>query len=269
MPTTHDVLDVLADLAAEAEILDELLSGLAPAQWTLPTPAPGWTITHQVAHLIADFRMAMLAAREPAAFSALTDRLGGEFDDKVRLAMADFLAGPPETLFGQWRGIRASALQALAEVPSARMLPWLARPLPAAALAAAGFMEVFAHGQDIADALQVRREYTDRIRHVVDFALGNWDFGYQVRGIDPPDRMPGWDLVAPSGAAWTIGDASAAQRISGPAVDFCLLVTRRRHRADLNLVATGPDADRWLDLAQAYRGVPGPGRQPGQFSPSM
>lgn len=50
------------------------------------------------------------------------------------------------------------------------------------------------------------------------------------------------------------------------AADFCLLVTRRRHRADLAVVVTGDEADRWLDIAQAYRSSPGPGRQPGQFS---
>ena len=33
----------LADLDAESAELDQLVVGLAPAQWALPTPAPGWT----------------------------------------------------------------------------------------------------------------------------------------------------------------------------------------------------------------------------------
>jgi len=36
--------------------------------------------------------------------------------------------------------------------------------------------------------------------------------------------------------------------------------------AALALAATGPLADQWLDLAQAYRGPAGPGRSPGQFA---
>lgn len=48
----------------------------------------------------------------------------------------------------------------------------------------------------------------------------------------------------------------------GPAYDFCLLVAHRRHRDDLDLVATGVDADRWLDIAQAFAGPPGSGRTP-------
>ena len=50
--------------------------------------------------------------------------------------------------------------------------------------------------------------------------------------------------------------------MTGSAYDFCLRVTQRRHRDDLDLVATGPDADRWLDLAQAFAGPPGEGRSP-------
>jgi hypothetical protein len=48
--------------------------------------------------------------------------------------------------------------------------------------------------------------------------------------------------------------------VRGSAVDFCLRVTQRRHRDDLDLVAEGPDADRWLDVAQAFAGPPGKGR---------
>jgi uncharacterized protein (TIGR03084 family) len=61
---------------------------------------------------------------------------------------------------------------------------------------------------------------------------------------------------------WAYGPEDAPQRVTGPALDFCLLVTQRAHRADLALTATGPDADRWLDIAQAFAGPPGTGRPP-------
>jgi uncharacterized protein (TIGR03084 family) len=157
-------------------------------------------------------------------------------------------------------------VQALAGLPGDQLVPWLVRPLPAAVLAAAGIMELFAHGQDIVDTLQVKREPTDRLRHLVAFAVRTWDFGYLSRGLTPPQVQFRFELTAPSGAVWAHGPADASQRIAGPAADFCLLVTRRRHRADLALQATGPDADRWLDIAQAYRGSPGRGRSPGQFA---
>jgi hypothetical protein len=141
--------------------------------------------------------------------------------------------------------------------------------MPAQVLASAGVMELFAHGQDIADTLGVRREHTDRIRHVVRFAMGNWDFGYRVRGLTPPAGGFRFELTAPSGERWEFGPfgpADPAGTVTGLAVDFCLLVTRRRHRDDLAVTASGPEADHWLDIAQAYRGSPGQGRAPGQFA---
>ncbi len=50
--------------------------------------------------------------------------------------------------------------------------------------------------------------------------------------------------------------------MTGPALDFCLLVTQRRHRDDTEMRAEGDVADRWLDVAQAFAGPPGPGRRP-------
>jgi hypothetical protein len=51
-------------------------------------------------------------------------------------------------------------------------------------------------------------------------------------------------------------------RVTGPALDLCLLVTQRRHRSDLALETTGPVAEEWLDVAQAFAGPPGAGREP-------
>lgn len=257
---------VITDLIAEAEVVDKMLGSIGESQWQLPTPAPGWTVAHQVAHLAATFRLAALAAGDPPRFGILLARLGDDFDANVAAALQPYLASPPDVLRARWRTEREAAVRALSALRPDDMVPWLVRPLPAAVLAAAGIMELFAHGQDIADALGVAPERTDRLRHLVAFAVRTWDFGYLARGLTPPDTRFRFELTAPSGAVWQEGPADAAQRIHGPAVDFCLLVTRRRHRADLALRATGPEADRWLDIAQAYRGSPGPGRAPGQFA---
>jgi uncharacterized protein (TIGR03084 family) len=76
------------------------------------------------------------------------------------------------------------------------------------------------------------------------------------------------ELVAPSGELWTWGPAEAADQVTGPALDFCLLVTQRRHRADTAVTARGPAAEHWLTIAQAFAGPPGEGRTPGQFDTS-
>ena len=39
-----------------------------------------------------------------------------------------------------------------------------------------------------------------------------------------------------------------------------MLVTQRRAPSDLDIVATGADAQKWLTIAQAFAGPPGKGR---------
>jgi len=253
--------DPIADLKADGDDIDELIAPLDAAQWATPTPAPGWSVAHQIAHLAATFRLAALAATDAGRFATVMSGLSPDFNTNVDNAMAEYLAEPPAVLLSRWRRERAAAEKALGALPGDRIVPWLVRPIPAAVLAAAGMMELFGHGQDVADALGIRRRYTDRVGHLVGFAVRTWDFGYQARGLTPPDVTFRFELTAPSGKRWEFGPADGAQRVVGPAVDFCLLVTRRRHRADLALEAYGDDADRWLDLAQAYRGPAGAGRR--------
>lgn len=258
--------DVISDLIAEGRDLDRLVADLDESQWALPTPAQGWTIAHQIAHLTMIYKMAGTAASDPQAFMEFVGSIEGDFNGAVQAALVPYLAQGTEKLLAGWRAERAVAERALAAVPAGQTVPWLVRPLPAPVLAAAGLMELFGHGQDIADALGVKRQYTDRVRHLSGFAVLTWDFGYQSRGLPTPEIELGFELTSPSGDLWTFGPASAEQRITGPAVDFCLLVTRRRHRDDLRLVASGADAEDWLDIAQAYRGPAGSGRIPGQFA---
>jgi len=249
-------------LITDGEEVDRLVADLDEAGWALDTPAPGWTVADQIAHLAATFRLAGLAASDPARFQALIGGLSADFGANVKAAMADLVAEPPAVLLQRWRAERAGAEKALAALEPGHIVPWLVRPLPAGVLAAAGMMELFAHGQDVADALGVRREHTDRLRHLVTFAVRTWDFGYQARSLPTPAVEFRFEITGPSGALWTFGPESAEQRVSGPAVDFCQLVTRRRHPDDLAIVATGPEAAHWLTIAQAYRGPAGEGRRP-------
>lgn len=258
--------DVIAALVADGSDVDRMVADLPADRWSAQTPAPGWTVKHQVAHLAATFRMAAMAAGNPASFRTLLGHLSSDFSGNVDRALAPYLAEEPAVLLRRWREERANAEHALLAVPPGQVVPWLVRPIPAPVLAMAGMMELFGHGQDIADALGVSRTPTDRLRYLCEFAVRVWDFGYLARGLTPPDVALGFDLTAPSGAVWRLGQDDATERIVGPAADFCLLVTRRRHRDDLTLKAEGAVADGWLDIAQAYRGPAGEGRRPGQFS---
>ncbi|HKN99438.1 MAG TPA: TIGR03084 family metal-binding protein, partial [Pseudonocardiaceae bacterium] len=166
-------------------------------------------------------------------------------------------------LLATWRRGRADLLATLRAVPAGTKLPWFGPPMGVASMATARLMETWAHGQDVVDALGVRRAPTARLRHVAHIGVRTVNFAFAVHGLEPPAEPFRFELTAPDGDLWAWGDESAADRITAPALDFCLLVTQRRHRDDLAVTATGPIARQWLPIAQAFAGPPGRGREPG------
>ncbi|MBW8803993.1 MAG: TIGR03084 family protein [Catenulisporales bacterium] len=259
--------DLLQDLDAESDVLDALVAPLDAAGWRTPTPAPGWTIAHQIAHLAWTDEVAALAARDPGEFSAFLARAlqeagGPGFVDQAAEEGAQL---DPTVLLEQWRADRRELAAALAAVPDGRKLPWFGPPMGAATMATARLMEAWAHGQDVADALGLRREPTGRLRHVAYLGVRTRDFAFVQRGMPAPAEEFRVELTGPDGELWTWGPPEAAERVTGPAADFCLLVAQRRHRDDLAVVAEGPAANTWLDIAQVFAGPSGPGRAKGQF----
>ena len=134
--------------------------------------------------------------------------------------------------------------------------------MSAASSLTARIMETWAHTQDIADALGVTREPTPRLRHVAHIGVGARAFSYAVHGKPLPAAGVRVELAGPDGTPWTWGPPGAADRVTGPALDFCLLVTQRRHRNDLALAIEGPAADGWMSIAQSFAGAAGTGRSP-------
>jgi uncharacterized protein (TIGR03084 family) len=143
-------------------------------------------------------------------------------------------------------------------------MPWFGPPMSAASMATARLMETWAHGQDVADALGATREPTHRLRHVAHIAVRTFGWSFAVNGLEAPEVPVRVELVGPDGERWAWGPEDAADRITGPAVDFCLLATQRRHRDELAVTAVGAAANAWLPLAQAFAGPPGAGRGKGR-----
>ena len=258
-----DLAAVLDDLTAEGAELDRLVAELPPTEWTRETPAVGWTIAHQIAHLMWTDEVATLSATDPAAFADVVKQAWQNpigFVDEG----AERLSHEPD-LLARWRKGRAGMVDALRDVAPGRKLDWFGPPMSVASMATARIMETWAHGQDVADTLGVTRALTARIKHVAHIGIRARNFAYSVNNQPPPAEEFRVDLAAPDGSLWTWGPEDAAQRVTGPALDFCLLVTQRRHPADLAVEAVGPDATHWLTIAQAFAGAPGKGREPGQF----
>lgn len=262
MTATPRLDHLLADLDAESAELDALVAPLDPQGWATPTPAEGWTVAHQISHLAWTDRLALLSAADPAAFLESVKPLATDVDGPVQAGAAEGAGEPPAQLLARWRAGRAALLDALRTVSPQTRLTWFATTMKPASMATSRLMETWAHGLDVAEALGAEPSPTPRLRHVAHLGVRTRDHSFRTHGLTPPAAEFRVALTGPDGEPWAWGPPDAAQSVSGPALDFCHLVTQRRDRADLALVAEGPDADRWLDIAQAFAGPPGKGRPP-------
>ena len=256
---------VLEDLVEETAGLDALVAGLEDAAWGRGTPAAGWTIAHQIAHLAWTDRRALLAVGDPDAFAREVDAAAAHFGSYVDDGAGRGAELPPGELLARWRAGRARLWEVWRQPKGARF-GWYGPPMSTASMATGRLMETWAHGEDVADALGARREPTARLWHVARIAVRARDYAFGVHGQPAPAEEFRVELTAPDGSSWTFGPADADQRVTGTALDFCLLAVRRRHRDDVALRAEGPDADAWLSVVQAFAGPPGDGRPPSQVA---
>jgi len=250
----------VADLRAESDELDAIVADLPAERWGEATPAPGWTIAHQIAHLLWTDRVALTAVTDADGFAAVLAEAAKDPTGFVDAGADELAALPPDELLANWRQTRARLHDELLTVADGRKLPWFGPPMSAASMATARLMETWAHGLDVADTLGVKRPATARLRSIAHIGVRTRDFAFSINGMTPPADPFRVELRAPDGSLWEWGPADAAQRVTGTAEDFCMLVTQRRPRTDLAVQAVGTDAEKWLGIAQAFAGPPGPGR---------
>jgi uncharacterized protein (TIGR03084 family) len=256
------------DLTAEHESLDVVLADIDLTAWDAPTHAEGWMVRDQLSHL---------AYFDAHARDTVTD------PDGARVRIAEDIADLPglvarpvsigramegAELLEWWRDARRSMVASFRALEPSTRVPWYGPDMSAASFATARLMETWAHGQDVVDALGARREPSARLRHIAHLGVRALPNSFRARHLEVPSEPVRVELVAPDGSTWEWGQPGVDDVVTGSALDFCLVVTRRRHRADTWLKATGPVANRWMDVAQVFAGPPGADRVAGQFRPT-
>jgi uncharacterized protein (TIGR03084 family) len=260
-----------ADLAAETSDLASVLAALKPPDWDRDTPAAGWTIRDQITHLAFFDDATVLAVTDPAGFDTQRAELlafGDKFPDVVAARYRHLPAGDCRDWF---LCSREALLAAYGQADPGERLPWYGPDMSLATSLTGRLMETWAHGQDIADAVGVRREPTARLRHIADLGVRTFAFCFRLRGRPVPDAPVRVELSGPEGSdglggrRWSWGPGSAVDRVEGDAEEFCLVVTQRRNVTDTGLTVTGPVAAEWIAIAQAFAGVATDNRPPGSF----
>ena len=258
-----DIRELCRDLEAEHQVLDAAVAGLPDSGWDAPTPAEGWSVRDQISHLAFFDEEAATAAADPERFRA-------EAAEAVR-DLHRFIDGPtargrsmaaPEVL-AWWRAARLALIDAFEGLDASARLPWYGPAMSAPSFVTARLMETWAHGQDVFDGLGLDRPATARLRHIAHLGVRALPNSYRARRLPVPDDPVRVALTGPAGEVWTWGEDGVENVVRGPALDFCLVVTQRRHPDDTALEAVGPVATEWLSIAQAFAGPPGSGRRPG------
>jgi uncharacterized protein (TIGR03084 family) len=262
------VSDILEDLLAEHASLDPIVRALSDADWATPTASPRWSVTDQVAHLTFFDEKAALAIESPERWDDERNRLfgaGGDLGvDELTLAAVRGL--PSGKRHAAWVRGREALERAAGGLADDTRVPWYGPSMGAKSFLTARLMECWAHGQDIVDAVHATRPPSDRLRHIAQMGYATRAWTYLNRGESPPPDEVQVRLTGPSGDLWTWGTADAEARVIGPAEDFCLVVTQRRHLDDVSLELEGAAAIDWLSKAQAFAGPPTDGPPPGRLA---
>jgi len=255
-----------ADFLDECKAIDDLLASFSEADFAEQTAFKGWSVTDVVGHLHVYNQAAFLSLTDEVACAAFLAQMrvvreaGGTITDGERVVLKD-LRG--RALATAWRSFAETLAEAFDKADGAKRVPWGGQLMSARSSISARLMESWAHAQAIYDQRGIVRQSTDRIRSIVVLGVNTYGWTFKNAGDAPPEPKPYVSLVAPSGALWTFGEPSAADRVEGAAEDFCQVVTQVRNIADVTLTVVGDSATQWMARAQCFAGPAHPPPAPG------
>jgi uncharacterized protein (TIGR03084 family) len=252
--------NLCADTADESAALLRVLRGLDAADWAIVTGCTPWTIGDQISHLAWNDDAAVRALTEPVAFRSTRPTTPEGIQAMVDAVIADHHELAGDALLTWFETARAALLSRFgAADPKARM-PWYGPDMSVTSKLTARFMETWAHGWDVLDALDIDYQPTDRLRHVVFLGLQALPNAFTAHGREVPTGPSNSirvDVELPSGAHLVLGPPDASNVVEGSGYELALVVTQRRRVATTSLQATGDVANEWLQIAQAFAGPPG------------
>ena len=162
------------------------LVGLRPEQWSLATPAVGWSLGDQVSHLAYFDVTTLQSLVDPEQFRLDAAALKAGGDDLADRIAAQYRGLSGEALLAWFQTARAALVDGYRGVDPGRRLPWYGPDMTPASSVTARLMETWAHGQDIFDALGTNLLATGRLRHVADLGIRAMPYSYAINDLPFP-----------------------------------------------------------------------------------
>jgi uncharacterized protein (TIGR03084 family) len=250
--------EILAALADQHAQLASLLDPLDEDGFRLPTPScEGWTIHDVVLHLAQTDEFAVKSAHGDLR-PGLTEMFRGGDGiasnvDEAAGAMVDAERGTTGVAVrARWQASADELRRVLAATDPSTRVQWVAGDMAAQTLATTRLSECWIHTDDVAEALGVELEPTDRLRHIARLAWRTVPYAFARAGRDAPGPVA-FELVGPNGDRWDFEpEDPAVTVIRGDAFDLCRVAAQRVKPADTALSGEGPDVDAVLDLVRTY-----------------
>jgi len=242
------VREILSDLVAEQQFLDQSLQRIPIKNWDRVTPSKPWTVRDTISHL-ADF--AELAADALAGGESVKEwKNATDLDALRQRAVEKGRSMRPQDVIEWWRGGRAKVVEPLSHMSEDDRVEWIEGSMSAKTFATFRLMETWAHGLDIYQTLQIEVEDTPRIRHVCWLGWKTLPYAFKAAGLDySPIRV---EVIGPGYAKWVYGPEETDNLIKGSASDWARLAVRRVKPKDTRLKVTGEVAQQAIEVCQAF-----------------
>ena len=233
--------EILSDLVAEQQQLDQFLQALRDRQWSTKTPAVGWTIQDTVSHLAyTEAFGAEVLAEGQARVDA--EKIG-DIDEWTDRGVQQGRGRRHQEIIEWWRFGRADVVDALSRMIGDERVPWVYGDMSARSFATMRLMETWAHGLDVKEAILGRNTPleeppgedeepdpladTPRLRHIAALGQRTLPFAFEQAGEEFPAQGIRVEVMGPLYAAWRFGPEDTDQVIKGKAGDWCRLVVQR------------------------------------------
>jgi uncharacterized protein (TIGR03084 family) len=251
-------MDPVVDaLAAQQGELNSILSGLSEDRWRAPTRCEGWDVSDVVTHLAQTDELAIASAdgQYSEYLSQLSRDLGegsGNVDEGAARMVESERGVPVSELFNRWNSASTRLVGVLDAMNLSTRVQWVAGELSARTLSTTRLSETWIHSGDVAEAVGVELQQTDRLRHIARLAWRTLPYAFTSSGHSMTGPVE-FRLTSPSGEPWDfVPDEPAVTTVSGSALELCNVASRRVNPEATSLVALGPDAAEVLALVRTY-----------------